>query len=544
MRILVVDDEPIIRQWFTMTIEKMGQDYIIAGEAGNGIEALEFCSTNPVDLVVTDIKMPIMDGIELIKALKVSYPAVRTLVLSSYSEFQFAKEALKYGACDYLLKAEVTLQDLNQILDKVRYDIQMEMNFKSEGSQIKRLFNENLYALRSIYLKDLIQGNVRSIQEFEARKGLLCISLEEKRLTLVAFSIDQYKNLASISSITDKELLTFSIINISDEVLENEIGNGCCFQYEDNLFLAIFNIQGGSSKTARESILLLISRIADALKRFAGIGISAGVSITYSQLEMLSRQLQEAVEAMNQRRFYGERSIVFHQDINGLELKAENKDLNQLLREISAGLDTGDFESVLEVVDSIFSDIENRKHLLSGQVKKLCMEISYLIVRKMRQLEVDEKDIDQILGDLHVHIQEIASFHELKQWMNGKAVDSINLVRRKMERYSEPIQKAIEYINIYYPHEISLRQLSDHVHLNRSYFCELFKKETGENFNDMLTRTRIEKAKELLAFSDTKVSDLAERVGYPNISYFSKVFKKYTGMTPMEYKEKCEKKNN
>lgn len=120
MNILIVDDERIIREWFRMTVDKLGGDCRIIGEAASGEDALEFCRQHQVDLVVTDVKMPGMDGLELIKRLKEEQPGVRSVIFSSYSEFHFAAEALKLGANEYILKAEITLPGLEDILQKIK----------------------------------------------------------------------------------------------------------------------------------------------------------------------------------------------------------------------------------------------------------------------------------------------------------------------------------------------------------------------------------------------------------------------------------------
>lgn len=541
MKILIADDELIIRQWLSLTIGKIGDGFEVAGEVSNGAEALEFCRKTHIDLVIIDIKMPVMDGIELMKVLKKEMSYIHFLILSSYNEFKFAMDAVKFGASDYILKAEVTPEHLTEALNKIKKAIELENSRKYELGQLKSFLDENSYSLRAIYLNELIRGNDHAIREFESKASILNIALDKRKLNLMVLSIDNYKN--EITNKSDIRFVNNAVISIVDDIISSEAGNGCSFLFSENTFVILFNFQTNSIKSFREFVLVLANKISTALKKILYIDISVGISIAYGEITMLKKQMQEALSALNQKIFYGSGSVVFFEDINTIRLKAENKDLNYLLKELSDYIDAGELQSSVKCVQNFLIDVGNRRHMLSDQVGKLCLEIVYLLISKMRKLNIEEQYIFNLFADPLSDINQLSTFKGLEEWLNDKLSHCTRIMSLKLKQhfYSEPVKKAWDYMVKNYDKDITLNMISDYVNLNHSYFCELFKKETGHNFNSMLTGIRVEKAKELLKMSGVKINELGESVGIFNPSYFSRVFKKYTGTTPLEYKEQYKK---
>ncbi|QTH41056.1 response regulator [Cohnella sp. LGH] len=208
MNILIVDDEAQIRRWFETLLQRTGLDINVAGACGNGKEALEFCREHPVDLVITDIKMPVMDGLQLIRQLVERQPGVRSLILSSYDEFKYASEALKLGASEYILKAEVTVDGLRE----------------DEVHSLKSRLNENRYALRAIYFKELLKGQPAAVREFRDKMIWLDVPLSDKHPMLMTLSLDDYPSCLSEAKIRTPELLESAILNILDETVRGETG--------------------------------------------------------------------------------------------------------------------------------------------------------------------------------------------------------------------------------------------------------------------------------------------------------------------------------
>ncbi|MEC0267288.1 response regulator transcription factor [Paenibacillus anseongense] len=529
MNILIVDDEPIFREWFQMTVAKLGERYRIAGEAANGLEAIDFCKSHNVDLVVTDVKMPGMNGIELIKRLKEEMPRIRVVIFSSYNEFQFAAEALKFGASEYILKAEITLQGLDEVLQKIGKDIELDHSKLVEINSLRSLLNQNQLALRTAYFKELLQGNQQELNDFHDKMVLFDTGVTERNLTVLALGLLQSSEL----KIQEEDLRTLAVTNIVNETLMNEAGNGCSFLYEENVVMLLVNIKSTSMKSQRESLLLLANRVTENLRKFIGLHSAISISTTYSRLSFLPEQAREALESLHLPLFYEDRSIVFYQSPSS----GGQADTIPVPDSFHRFLDLGQIREVSEACRQFMNDMTEHKALNAKQARALSLELTYAMVNKARAYQVPATKLDLLYSEAHMEVLRLKTFRELRGWTENMVDTIVQWIELHRRKYGEAVQNACDFIQSHFSEELSLQQVADHVHLSRNYFSELFKKETGLNFNEYLMQVRLEQAMNLLSTKSLKVSETAMQVGYANASYFIKLFKKYTGSSPSEYME-------
>lgn len=538
MKVLIVDDEVQIRLWIELLVHKTGLNIEVVGTCSNGKEALEACRGLPVDAVITDIKMPVMDGIELIRQLKEEFANVRTLIMSSYSEFHYASEALKAGASDYILKAEVTVDELRSALQKVQAERVLEQHRNEEIYSLKRTLHGNQYALRSLYFGELIRGKPSAIHEFDAKMSAFHLQLANRNLILMTIRIDDYRNTLLTAKIQDKELLELAMINIIDETLLTEAGSGCCFVYETNLLVALMNSNRSGSKSAREAALHYAHRMATHLNEFLRVSTSIGISLPYNDISRIGRQFDEACEALSRKQFYGKRSIAWCQDEPFTSVDSPHEELHGCLQALSQLLDQGQYRQTIVSLGAMLDKMEFHKIYTDEEVKSFCLEVAFLVlqaVRRLKQVSVKAPFVN--VPDLvHEEVRDLSTFEQVKQWLLARVGRFAEEAEARRHPYSEPVRKVCAYMKATYTEGISLQQAADVVHLNKTYLSELFKKETGISFNHYLTQLRIERAKELIAAGEVTIGVLAEQVGYPDGSYLTKVFKKMTGMTPNEFK--------
>lgn len=536
MNILIVDDEPMIREWFQMTVERLGQEYAIAGEASDGEEALRFCEKHAVDLVVTDVKMPGMNGLELLKRLKEMKPGLRVVIFSSYSEFQFAAEALKLGAREYMLKAEITLKELGGILTRIKREMEMEQGERMEVSSLRTMLNQNELALRTAYFRELLDGKsvAETEERFEEQMRLFRTPLAAKNLTLLAVSLIRDGEGEKSIRLREPKLLELAVTNIIDETLQNEIGNGCSLLLRDDTYVVLANADATGMKSRREMLLIAASRIAEHLSKFLGAEAAIGISTTYSRLSYLVGQLREALEASEQDLFYGERSIVFPPAAS--EPHAAAGEVYALRDEFRSRMESGQFGLAGERLKELLDKLGAEKALVPKQARAVVLELVYIAIGKARQIGGVSAELDEVYGNAPYEIQRL-SYRRLRDWAIASIGNIQDWIDRHRKKYGEATQRAIDYIRARFSNDPTLQEVADHVHLSRTYFSELFKKETGMNFNEFLIQVRLEHAKRLLSERAMRVSEVAERVGYGNASYFIKVFKKQFGVSPYEYME-------
>ncbi|MGG6313773.1 response regulator transcription factor [Paenibacillus macerans] len=540
MNILIVDDELIIREWFRMTVDKLGEEYNIIGEASNGEEALAFCSNHPVNLVVTDVKMPGMDGLELIKRLKDEHPGIRSVIFSSYNEFHFAVEALKFGASEYVLKAEITLAGLAEILHKVRRDLELERSRALEVNSLRHVLNQNEQALRAAYFRELLLGSRQAVMQFAEKMDFFRIGLTEKNLTLLALGIIHRPEREGRLKIGDPTLLQHAVINVLNETLMNETGGGCAFFYDPDVYLLLVNASASGMKSQRELLLLTASRVLENLQRFLGIEAAIGIGMTYGRLAFLPKQLDEALEALDRNWFYGDRGIAYFQDgdTRGEGEKTDASLLKPHADALAKLLEENRPEEALAEFERLRRTAEAEKSIPPPQIRTLFLELIYKAVNQARRLQVPEDKLDLTLGEAAGHAMNKKAYPELADWTCEKLREVAETMEACRVRYAEPVEAACRYIRQNYAKDIPLREIAGHVHLSRTYFSELFKKETGLNFNEYLMQIRMERAKEILEQRQMRVSDVAMEVGYANASYFIKLFRKYVGVSPYEYMER------
>ncbi|TCM89765.1 AraC family two component transcriptional regulator [Paenibacillus sp. BK033] len=538
MKVLIVDDEAQIRRWMEALLAKTGLELQVLGTCGNGAEALEFCRVHPVELVITDIRMPIMDGLELIRSLKEENIPVRTLILSSYDEFKYASEALKLGADDYILKAEVTSESLRETVNKAKSRMDAEKQRTNEVHQLKSRLNENQYAMRASYFNNLLRGDQAARRDFRRTMDLYRTKLADKHVMLMAVSLDDRSETAA-PKIADPGLLEKAILNILDETIAKETGTGCAFAYQENLFVILCNAEGFGGKTVREKAIRDAFRLSDNLRDYLHVSASVGISEPHYDLSALPRQLKEALDALRQRRFYGKRNIVWASDTMPVLTSDIRKNMQNVAGEISGHIEMGAYKSAIQALTVFMAEDNRLKALPESHFKAFCLELIFAVLHTVRKIEQTTDQLDRYRSEsLHEQLGILKTYEETKDWLLRTVSGLLGEVARLRPPYSEPVRSALRFLELYYPNDISLQQIAEYVHLNKTYLCELFKKETSLSINDYLTQIRIERAKELMAAGENRMGTLAEQVGYPNASYFTKVFKKMTGMTPVEYKKR------
>lgn len=533
MNIILVDDELQILSWLELMLKKTELPLTIMGSFSNGAEALEFCLNHTVDLVITDIRMPIMDGLKLIQQLKREKPQTRFLILSAFEEFQYASEGMRLGASDYLLKAEMTVEDLREVLQRIKKDIAAERQIGHELMDMRMALNGNQYALRIFYLKELIEGDELAIQNFAKKKQFLELDIEYQSIILLAigFAREDFEQTVKMR-FQSKELLDLSIVNVIDETLAVESVTGNAFPMEAGRFAVIVNIPNTGSKSIRERYLHYSSRILANLWRYLELRASIGISEWYGDISYLKEQWQEASQALEHNLFYRKHTMISYRDLqdDASHHKNDSKHI-ELYDRLLACLESDRYRSFQEALANYMQYIEATQRMSENNVKSEFVEIIYKLRRKMQALSITIPDEAPLTS-----LQARTTYTDCKSWLQ-QHVDLFIQNIEQMKR-SPSIQKLVDFLENNYMREISLQEAAEVVHLNKTYLSGLFKKELGVNFNDYLTQIRINKAKELIRTNICSIGELAEKVGYTNQSHFTKVFKKTVGISPLEYKKK------
>lgn len=527
-KVLLVDDE----KWVRATIKKLlpieQLELNLVGEASNGIEALELTHQLVPDIVITDLRMPGLDGIELIRSLKATFPNILTIIISGYSDFTYAQQAIKLEAFDYILKP-VNEKDLFDVLSKAKKSLITKRERLSRESMAENEYKKSVEQLRQIFLNDTLTKENLTLDQLKTKFQYFKLPLEVSlKIGLLAFVIDYPIN----NSIINKEALS-SFKNIIDLSMEKYL-KVITFINEnvENQCVALYNIKKNHSLTSIKAILSAIQK--DIWSEYS-ITFSVGISSQENFADKLSKTYNEAIEALQYKISNGHSSL---KCFNEIDRNNKNKFSisESVLDKIVITMKLLEKETITSVIDEIFDEIDYNItpiHVVKSELWNLlvnivnCLECKTFTVVSLNEYADHSfyhkfKNLNSA-PDIKIFTQTIINYicesHLKKAIQNPKTIDVVK-----------------EYLASNYNHIITLELISNYVNFSPTYFSELFKKETGQNFIHYLTELRILKAKELLKTTNLKIYEIGEQVGYPDEKYFRKVFKRIVGIKPSEYK--------
>jgi two-component system, response regulator YesN len=507
LKILIVDDETPIREWIEFCINKNPEGYAVVGLAANGEEAFKIFNATLPDIVFVDIKMPIMDGMELMKQIKFLNPATEVIVLTAHNDFEYARTAVKYGAMEYILKTEINETMIHDLLDKVN----RKLSFSKTDSNL----SDVIYLKREAFIRRMI---------FQAKNQYLISEkeLQEHKINLK----NNFLFAVALKYITkDQPNNNSNLIIPKHQNIQNTFG----FVYDQNIFILLANV------FAQPSIAEQIKTTFDFASRLQeSNGCTIGLSDVHDGLKYIGTAVDEAVCRLKLEFYTGEGSI------NSMKTPMENnpellKKLTTMTNSCKETIKQNGIEMAEQTMDAFLVFIEDNRINDIEAVQYACLQMVDLICT---DLEFDQETGVDSFHTYKAEIERITSFQALQGYVKQKMNDAISGHRKKTNEYSHSISKAVAYINKYYMQSINLTNVATYVHLNPEYFCRLFKEETGNNFSNYLACVRLNKAVELLKQTDMKVHEIAGIVGYSNLSYFSTLFKKYYGVSPFDYRNK------
>lgn len=532
-RMMIVDDEILVRVGLKSTIDWESIGFTIVAEASNGEQAYELFQKYSPDVVMTDIKMPKMDGLKLTELIKSQNPKVKVILLTCYDEFTYAREAIKLGASNYVLKSEIEDEELINLMKEIRSELDKEMDKIEKYSILQHQINSNLTVLKEKLLSDLIESKVTIDDEFNAKCEDLNLNLEGKSFVLAVMYKDNLKSFENYSE-KDWQLMDSAIVNIAMEIL-TEKGLKFLVGFRDNsLVLLIIN-----DPAAKGEIEAAVKRIKEAALNYLNISLTVVLSSEYKDISRTSHAYKKC-EERSQLMFYNERGSIIHSDrlsmdgINTVELK-EN-----YTKAVINYLDEENLEKAKETILNL-EELFRRKHAVPFQVRLYYISLVNDILEHYYNSILDESELScySSYNSLILNSEKLSDITKAVITFIEGVINSIR--QDRLANSKNVIHKSINYIEKNYSEKISLESIAEHVNLSKQYLCYIFKRETGENVSHYINKVRVEKAKELIKKYDYKAKELFDKVGFSDQHYFSKTFKKITGMTIGEYRKRIAK---
>lgn len=530
LKMVIVDDEILTLQLLQNIIDWESLNISIVGMAQNGCDAQQIIEETSPQIIITDIRMPKMDGIDLIKWVKDYDSKIKVIILSAYGEFEYAQKALANGVVEYLLKP-IDEEKLYQLVNRLKHEIEEDIYIQKEFTNMKKIEQRRIFK-QLLYPCDITRINNVSLVESR-------IGIKEYRLLNINVDNLSYDDFIKFSELKDEEInditdfielsLKNSNENIDVIVSEGYFGEWVALiRYYDKHYEDIDFIR------YKELTELVIHNFSCKI----GINCFAGISMQHRGVNEISSAYYETLDLIKYRFYLGD-NIILSNDCNHMEFNLkELKYIDQqkkLLQYINAHKEL----EAINLLTDIFQEINDSATLEPKKIYDYCYELIVLIRHKFCQGEINRKVL-YLVEDITIEkLTKYKTLENLKNYMVDLCKDIINhLITIEEKESSKLIHKAKEYINSKYNSAITLDEICEYVSVSKSYFCYMFKREMGESIWNYLTNYRIEKAKDLLHNTDMKNYEISYYIGYENASYFTKTFRKLTGMTPHEFRNK------
>ncbi|WP_026565132.1 response regulator [Bacillus sp. UNC41MFS5] len=505
--VMIVDDEPVIRFGLKASVDWAEEGLHYLGDYPNGEEALKAAEGRLVDLLITDIKMPVMDGITLMKEMLQRFPNLKVILVSSYTDFDYVREGLKLGAVDYVLKPTLEPEEFVKLIQKTvemikkerlveeKLQLANQTTFLSERKKLEQ-------AIKKVILED------SNLNELHQKFGWM-----QEPFLMLTMSLNHVDKLEEQHGFLFKTMLLEDVQNY----FYKNMDEGICFPVNENqmLFLLYTSLDPYAD--------------IEKLKKEIELETSFSFTVGFEVIRDLSfvKQGFKRSGSARERRFFNPGASIFRyeQFHEGKLPPLDTASLHQILLPY-------DKQSLTDFLSRRFQEWESVVISPVDIKNDACEIIRYLFIKQWNADELMEK---------YEQLKKIETLDELKKTLLLQIREYSELIQfSKQHPQGENVimKKALEFIHDHYTEELTLQLVSSHVHISRNYFSVLFKRLVGQNFIDYVMDLRVRKAKELLENTSLKVYEVAEQSGFKDVKYFSKLFKKLMGSSPIDFRTK------
>ncbi|MBW4839017.1 MAG: response regulator [Paenibacillaceae bacterium] len=546
-KLILADDEEDVREGLLSLIDWESLGYTVMETAENGKEAAELVEKHTPDVVVTDIQMPFMSGLQLSEWIREQYPATKIIILTGYEEFEYAQKAIRLGIDEYVLKP-FSAGELAEILSNVKMQMDEEMAAKENVQLLTEHYRKNLPILQSLFLSSLVS---RRLQEAEIREKCehydLDLSGDRYQVSVIRIDSAAARRESSGSSKTgkgqmsvslkdtnDTQLQLFAVFNIAEEIVRLHPGDRVFIHHDEVVVLSIE--EPGLEGQLADRALQLLEEIRFSVERFLKLTVTIGAGSVGEQLSELAGSYEEAVKALDYRVILGGNKVIWIDDVESRQyvpLSMDELREKELVRCLKVGSD----QELTNLLEELFSALADSKASYQD-FQVYLLEMLTSVIKVAKDIHVD---LDKLFGEGAGFLGQFIKFShadEAKAWFLDVCMKlKHSIASDRQSSYNKLVDEAKDYILAHYgENDISIAKVCQHLHISTGYFSNIFKKETKPTFVNYLMGVRMDAAQDLLATTDLKAFEIAERVGFADPNYFSFCFRKKYGISPKEYR--------
>jgi two-component system response regulator YesN len=522
LKVMVVDDELLVRVGIKSLLEWEEHGFIYAGDAPDGERALEFIGKYEPDIVLADIVMPNMSGVDMLAAIKKAYPYIRVVMLSSHNDYHYLREAMRLGADDYLLKSSLRPEELLACLQETARKM-VEQRTVSAPLKRSSLSVKLVEAIREKRNEEQLAGMARELDWQEGAHILYVIRMHRT------------------DSMLDEDSFAFDkTLNLIEQLINNWMKRAMVAGLKQNEILVAAPVEEGLSEI---DIRQIGADIIISCNKYLSVSCSVGISSVFTRLSSIKRAYAEAYEAVQPYYYDGPGKVFLYEACSQPEGKIQQSLYSGLNAErFLHVLGTYDATTVKNELNRLFEQLNRERPPLSLCIP-LLLELLGCFQKRLKGVGLDLPDISDQGNDGYQLIFRFSELKEARAWFELLAVSFCDKAGESHDnRYSKEIAQLLAFVAEHYNEPMPLTRAARHVHLSEGYLGYLFKKETGKNFVEYITDLRMDKAQQYLRNTDWPIYLIAEKLGFTNINYFGRSFKKKVGMSPNQFREYLETK--
>lgn len=511
-KVLLVDDEKIILNGISRIVKWGDAGTELVGTASNGIEAIDFIAQQLPDIVVSDIRMPGMDGLTLVEKVYEQFPQIRFVMLSGFSDFDYAKRAMRFGVQHYLLKPCNEAQ-IEEALREVVADLRQSEGREQFVQQLKDGLQKVMPHVKAQFLEEFVTNKTYGHEDWDYYGALFNLDFHDKHVRLLLFELEgvyEYEHL-------------FAVKNIAEDIIDRAMISTTVGKH----VLLLLEEDGDIAQLYEH-----ISEIRQTFQRFYKLDLTIAISEAGEMIK--ARTLyKQTLECLSHRFYLGEGSLIAASDIYKMMDTTELRELRFDEEQLMMHIKSGSVQEVLEQIDQFF-------HQLRDMRFDMAMAKSYVIPSYMAMIRLTHAESLAMYMNKLLQLLQLDTLPSIQQMFRGVAseIAQFNYDKNK-KQHNAIVTKVLKVIEEHIADpELSLNWVANQMlYMNADYLGKLFKKETGEKFSNYVIQLRVTKAANLIArHQDVKIFEIAEQLGFgDNPQYFSQVFKKVVGCTPSEY---------
>ena len=513
-RVIIVDDEPIIRKGLRETIEWDSLGLEVAGEAANGIEALRLVRSIRPEVLITDIRMPEMDGLELIREVRKLDFDVKITILSGFSDYDYLKAAIKLGVDNYLLKPidnDELISNLKNAVSEIEKEAIVDRR-RRQGSEL----------LRTNTLRRLVTGNI-SPEELREKADFLDISISAESLLCAVISVSR-----EVSMPRREQLCTDALRDVCEAMSQEQ---GIAFIDSEGNPVLLMALDAPLDD--RAPLQTALEGVVNRERRDSRIQLMIGVGEPVKRVGDVALSYRKACECLEYGSFLQGGGIIWYDAVP--EAPSAGRTLNRFDFDRLKGLiRRGDLKGTQACLDEALDAVIREDALSINQAQNLVMHIAVRMTDCFREIYGNLNTYREPIDFDFAGLFRLHHYSDMRRWLLALCERLFSDNAAVLGKSSSIVGLAVDYISNHYREGVTLKQVAADCHINTSYLGQVFRKEMGCAFTDYVNALRIREAQRLLANPMLKVYEVAEQVGFTDYHYFLKIFKKVTGTTPTD----------